>query len=150
MTSRHRPDLIDRFHHCPVCVYRGLTPPLLRKFVHTGWKSRGTPGAIAPRGAKPGNFPFDDRHLERWFLQQQVVGGPQPGIPRSQNRDIDIHRPTQTWSGSQIIAAGLKPVAEAGVVLHVPSCQSNYYVNGLMRLDPGTAMGAAKATPIVF
>jgi hypothetical protein len=92
----HPADLAHRLVHGPPHRDGGSRPVPPRDAARRGREQSRAPAAVAARGAEARDLPFDDHDAQRRIELVQVVGGPEPGVARADDRDVRLHVPGQT------------------------------------------------------
>ena len=102
------PDLVDACLHRAVLRDRPVEAVPLRQPRHRRGEQRRAPATVASAGAEAGDLPLEHDDPQRRVRPREVVRGPEPGVPGSDDRDVRV-----TVAGQRIPR---RPVLVCGVV----------------------------------
>mgnify|MGYP001580427918 CR=1 FL=1 len=108
-------DLVHRVVQRALQRPRPVAPVHLRDRIEADVQLARAPAAVSARGAESGDPPLDDRDAQRRIVPEKVVGGPQPGVPRPENRHVHVDRPVQRQPRRQIVPTSLQPEGVPGI-----------------------------------
>ncbi|MNY15434.1 hypothetical protein D3C86_1486450 [compost metagenome] len=84
------------------------------------------PAAIAPRGAKTGGLRFNDGDVQPGCQALEVIRGPEVGVPRANDRHVDIQIPFQRRTRQQGLVELIHPQTDSAPRRHARLRHSNF------------------------
>lgn len=84
------------------------------------------PAAIAARSAKAGGLRFDDGNVQLGRLALEVIRGPEAGVPRANDRHVDVQIPFQRRTRQQGLVELIHPQTDSAPRRHARLRHSNF------------------------
>ena len=75
------------------------------------------PTAVAPRSTETRNLGLDDRDAAAGFPLVEVVGGPEPGVARTDDRDVELGIAVERRARLDGLVEGREPEARGSKIL---------------------------------
>ena len=113
--SATRPDLVDGTLHRAVLRDRPVVAVPLRQPADRGGEQRRAPAAVAAARAEARHLPLEHRDPQRRVGDCEVVRGPESGVPRADDRDVDVEVTRQRTSRREVVVGGVVPERQRAV-----------------------------------